>query len=1220
MAANLDTASVEQTKNGATDANDRKSSLESKVIIEDRFNGLEDRLKKKALIRFLKRNNILDKVQFIYKSPNSKQVTLITEDEATSTFIAATLLSQYYIHVIKQSHSAHQPIARASLPSLLFYYILGAKVPFERNAICGNKAEALESDLKRLAGDKTHQYQIILPFLETALSPKYRHHIIKTLQSLTPESFRNLTALPTQEELFARLEQEAQGTIDELEKLFAHYEEYVWDKDSETGFGFKRPILDDFEFMIKLFNKMFKETPEFAVALEEGLRKPQSAVVADTSVLYQTLIKMETQEEPDFALKPSAEIAAPKLFQENTVSLPLTLDVPKSQYDDTHTVFVIDVSGSMGQKGNGGNGGLEAIKKELANLIEQLARKPNQYITLVAYSSDARPVMIREKVALDTMQLLIQKVSELQVDAQGGTAALPALREAWKHLREKENINFIFGTDGKFDDAEERAKFAKSVHEIYHSNPKIPLPTTKVFGLGLEEDSEEQIYLKTLTSLAEEDSQLVFSSAAEIGARLKQLVMSEKDRMIVQAQVTVVNATQGSESYQTSIRPFASNEPTDRFLDIPRDKLMALLEATRKAGKEHLTLKFDLTFDNQEKVSFEEQLSLAVFAGLSQEASLKSGLKSDTQSPRVLSFYERTCYRNEWIKDALYREGLERPQALFAKSYAEQIALLENVLKRASLLQNKEIMEKLQADLQVIVKNWLEEQKFSICKIQNKHTKYKTLGSAAKVKVLDEIQKRIQQFSPALKLVAQNLIKDEKEIEDIQAYVLEKALKFAKVSSQLIFDKVRSPQEQLEAYSMVKKEGGDQRKFDQNKLNRFIDQKIEKLWLKAMLLKAASDVAGKTIKLDSAFKALEPEQQYSALDTVRQIAIQEGKNEAVFKQLNELMGIVFLETRIRDLTKCKSEQEFREKFNREKQFEIYRKIEQEEEASQYPEVMEVLSDRIFNLWLDIEIGKTLLAKGKKVTGLATLNALSCDDQLKILEEINQLTKEQHMKDFAVRITAVIEDVKLRSIIEQKQAKDNKNAASQAAGSAFANLREGGAIYNAVSKPRYLKRTRHVTSENSLLADNSDLIQARSLQGSDAGPTKNVIAAEKEVKGTLENAQVVPVQVETQIQVQTQVETQVQAQPLSVTVETATPENAGGLTRPPIIFSGTGNNSQMAPAVVQSAPASNATQNVTDANAANVMLTQQELQLQQQQQHQQMQQQVNGSADKKSSAP
>jgi len=816
MAANLDSAGAKA---------DRKEPLESKGMIEHGFAGFDDRLNKKALTRFLKRNNLLDKVKYIYKSPNSKQVTMIVEDEGTADFITSTLLSQYYIHIIKQSYSDNLPMASVLLPSLLFNYILGVKVPFERNAICGNKAEALERDLKRLAGDKDHQYQIILPFIEAALSPKYRHHIIKTLQNLTPESFRNMAGLPTQEELFARFEQEAPESAAALEELFTKFDEYVWEKDSETGFGYKRLMLYDFEFMINLFNEIvFKDKPAFAAALEEGLRKPQPAVVADASVLYQTLIKLEMQEEPALALKPTAEFAAPKLFQENTVSLPVTLDVPSQQYDNTHTVFVIDISGSMGPKKTGGNDGLDAIKKELVNLLEQLARKPNQYITLVAFSSDARPVMVREKITPQNLQELVKKVVELQVDPQGGgTNAQPALVEAWKHLREKENTNFIFGADGKFDDAEERAKFAKAVYAIYHSNPKIALPTAKVFGLCLEEDSEEQIFLKTLTTLAEEDSELVFSSAAEIGAKLKKLVMSEKDRMVVKAGVTVDCGVEGVASHQAPIRPFASNEPTDRFLDIPRDKLMALLDAAKRGGKDHLSFKFDLTFDNQEKVSFVERVPLSVFAVLSQNQ----------------SFYERNCYRNEWIKDELHKEGLERPQALFARSYAEQINLLGNVLKRAILLKNKEIMEKLQADLQVIIKNWLDEQKFIVCKAQNKHTRYKTLNSVAKVKVLEEILRRIQQFSPELQQVALNLIKEEKENEDMQAYVLERAWKLAGVSSQLIFDNVKSPQEQLEAYLKVKQEASVQPKYNQATLNRFIDLRIDKLWLRAMTLLAS---------------------------------------------------------------------------------------------------------------------------------------------------------------------------------------------------------------------------------------------------------------------------------------------------------------------------------------------------------------------------------------------
>lgn len=1028
--------------NAAQQDNAAEHVPEFKMVMENHFRGLDDRLLKKSLIRYLEKKKLLDKVQSIYKPENSNMVTIITRDIQTRTEINLDLISAYYIHLVKEKHiETFDQISSVMLPSLLFNYILGVKVPFEKNAICGNKAEEIDNAMQRLAGDNTHQYQIIIPFLECMISPKFRHHIIQNLQKLTPHSFQNMDSLPSISELFATLEKEVLPSPELTAKMFENYEEYIWEKDSETGIGFRRLILDNFEFIIKLFNKKFSAYPEFAKRFEESLRTLQPAVVIDASMLYQILLKMEAAENPDLAFKPSVDFDKPTMYQDKTVTLPMRLDVPKEIYENTHNVYVIDISGSMAL-----NDKIDAIKQEMIFSANRMARKQNQYLTVITYSTDARTVIPRMVVNPLTVVRITKFIEGISVDNNGGTFALTALNEAWKHLRENENINILFATDGRFDDAKDRAQFTRDVQQIYKSNPKIVPVSMKVFGLDLEEEGEEQIYLKTLCCLAEEDSQLIFSNVADITTKLKHLIMSERNRMVSKCTVTL---TAGAESYVTSIRPFQSNDPTLRFLDIPQEKFNQLLNAEGKLSKDCVKAKFDVTFDNLETMSFVEEIPLNLLGNV---------------AAKKPSDYEKKCYREEWIKAALYRAGVEKTMALFALSYAEQLRVLEKVQGEAIALGNKEAVEKLQADMQLIAKTWLEEQKFALCAKLYKHTKYKQKASAAeKTNILNTLLQQIAVFSKPVRAYIEQIINQEKMVEEAHTFLLDRSCKLAGVSSQLMFDKIKSPQEQLEVYAKLKKEVIEQQKFDPKLLLPLVEQKIERIWLRAELFKHASQISAKQIKTDTAFNALEMEQQYESLDAVKQLAMQQDKGEAVFKQLNERMGSIYLETRIRELAKCKSEQEFREKLSKEQQLAIYEKIEQEDETSQYVEVMNVLAEKIFGLWVEPQICKTATAKLEKATSITDFRQLDLEKQLTIMEEVKRFAAE-FKKDFVPRIEAMIQEItKLAIASEQKKNVERINNAQTAVA-----VGEGGARKAAVARPRYLKRTRRFQFDRSLL--------------------------------------------------------------------------------------------------------------------------------------------------------
>lgn len=638
-----------------------------------------DQYKRAALIQFLQNMGLLKGVLEINVPPYSHRVHIISDsaEHRQRVFEALKKLMEENLGFTLSDRELH----RAQYPSEMFCRLVQAQVPFEENSISPSiGSRALPITTTNLNGS----LEIKFPYGSREDIRKLALYLLYNLQNPSLAMFTcDIQNLPSLMDRIALLPQLPDSNI---EAMFEGYHDIIkiYNSRIANGGDVARLVIEDYRKLIAEFIKNARKEPSLNDVirdLEQGFMRLRCGTTADISVLGQALT---CEMGPQIHITPRQPR---KMFGQFV----LPLDVDQSELDSpnenapfqpTHTVGIMDISGSMGEKDTrtvvvheeGDDYQIQEevpeterlffLRQGLKETVKVLADRPNQYFSLIGYNDKSRLVCRRMHVTHQSLPEIYRLIDNLTPG--GGTMALPALRMLRGVIQANENLLVIFGTDGILSDGD--PGFADEVMAIFKTLPHLPI--LKTFLMDAAEDSEEADNMKVMAGLSDDDgSQFLLMPRREMNDKLKTLIFSSINRFGDPIQVQF-NVT-GCSPVNTLITPGRLNETRVRYLGIPQ---LLIDRAKQSDGK------LQIQFKCGHKVLPPIDLDCHALAAV----------------PNKSSAAQRQAYSNDWIDQQIYFKANVLPTRFKTLGFLEQLKILSDIQQVATEFGMKETGELLE--------------------------------------------------------------------------------------------------------------------------------------------------------------------------------------------------------------------------------------------------------------------------------------------------------------------------------------------------------------------------------------------------------------------------------------------------------------------------------------------------------------------------------------------
>lgn len=1057
--------------------------VEQKFDFEKSFTQFDDRLLKNKLNRFLQEKGFKDAVQSIYKPDRNNLVTIMMNSQENRDKLTKLLTALVQEHCnIKEVPK--DELQSALVPSLLFYSLIGAKVPFEVNALSKGDGTDLDPHTKAV----TDSFQILFPVLEKDSAQFLANQIAKNIKKFKNENFKNLHRLPTLNELLFSLKKSGKVSATEIESI----SNMLTVTDSRNQIGFSRTLFDVGPLAAAL-KRYFKDDKEMAEKISQAILQPEPATCIDATLLYQFLVHYynkldKTGETPECAVMPARQ------FQKGSITVPVLYDVPRMHYPNTHSIVVIDISGSM----NGVR--LSQFKIGAVKTVELIAQKPGQFLTLIAYESNSHMKIDRQPLNATTLPEIIATINQLRT--MGSTAILPALRMAWNSIRPGENTNVILGTDGAFDEGNS-GTFKNDVSSICSAKHRVPI---KAFGMDLSEGGSEDTNLKIITRCGEEGgSQLIFTPSNEIVQKVQNLIMSNTNRPLEGIQVNII--AHGKKISSRMLQPFATNEPSVRYVDFIQETVAKI---SKVEGLDKVTLQTEVTFDDKSNKKFEIEMPMVHLNTL-----VKA---SEYEADRYFQEAIKMMYQQMGVRDiAQFEEqslemqivGLAKiKMQLIGAGLNDMVSIIDNkiavnVLKKFEALKYGAALEKRAGSYEAV----FDKDKLEVLETahKNSHGYADSLAKslAEPLNVQDQAQQAGAQGQGFVGALMQSLAslnpfkkaedkkanaEDKEAVENSTLEINQEELIAGIITDvKKMFDEMLNKDlEPLKVQRWINQRKKDITKrlfnldistsfeVDLNKkqqsevLKHFIvecqdnqevkpeviqemKQKIEAFWLEATLSEVA-EASGLQVADMAAFEKLDEVNRYVLLEALKTKATEQKKSQETKETIVRMIGDVYLVGQVCQIAatefpkhQIQTLDEFNKKCSLEERFKIYKKIQLDEQTKEYPEVQSALEEVIYKLAFE----KHLVEKIK--ISLDDFDKLSVSNRLAALEPT--LKDDTLDKVFAEKLGILVQAM--------------RDSIAQGNGDFVPRPGQGTAttgLMAARSRPRYLKRTRSTRAD------------------------------------------------------------------------------------------------------------------------------------------------------------
>ncbi len=314
---------------------------------------------------------------------------------------------------LKRSGALEDELVFVQYPPLILEKLFGFQYTFEKNAISGRTDEAPE-----LSGQLKGPYEVKLPHIRAEDSKKLLYAVIQRLEAGISDDMLSMasTNLPAFEEYLANLPEVPKDAA--TEALLSSYEPILRIEDSGTK-PFQRLLIPNYQLFVERITPKIKSTLEKA-ELDKQLYNTRYGVAVSEAIFPELIARPKEERTSEISTNPGIRVrsllsilkqkgsTAPRV-----VSVPIEFYAPAPALQSNHTDIIIHVGGSMG---TGNPSRLEILKGELKKVLEDLANRPGQTISLRTYSDSTKILLNNQSLNKMTLDSILKDIDKLRAD------------------------------------------------------------------------------------------------------------------------------------------------------------------------------------------------------------------------------------------------------------------------------------------------------------------------------------------------------------------------------------------------------------------------------------------------------------------------------------------------------------------------------------------------------------------------------------------------------------------------------------------------------------------------------------------------------------------------------------------------------------------------------------------------------------------------------------